>query len=70
MASLRRAMSARLDSGLLPYEGRWVPLSDVEEGVARERRQAWIHAFELLLLYGAGFFTSVVILALMWMLVY
>ena len=63
-------MSARLDSGLLPYEGRWVPLSEVKEGVARERKRAWIHAFELILLCGAGFIASVVILALIWTLVY
>lgn len=68
--ALRRAMRSRLDSGLLPYDGRWVPLSDVKEEVARERKRARIHAIELILLYGAGFIASGAILALTWTLVY
>lgn len=70
MASLRRAMKTRLDSGLLPHDGRWVPLSEVQEEIARERRRAWIHVIELILLYGAGFIASVAIFALLWTLVY
>lgn len=69
-ASLRLAMRARLDSGLLPYDGRWVPLSEVQEGIARERQRAWIHAFELILLYGACFIASVAILVLLSKFVY
>jgi len=68
--ALHRAMRSRLDSGLLPYDGRWVPLSDVKEEVARERKRARIHAIELILLYGAGFIASGAILALTWTLVY
>lgn len=68
--ALHRAMRSRVDSGLLPYDGRWVPLSDVKEEVARERKRARIHAIELILLYGAGFIASGAILALTWTLVY
>lgn len=70
MASLRRAMRTRLDSGLLPYDGRWIPLSEVQEEIARKRKRAWIHVFELILLYGAGFIASVVVFALLGELVY
>ena len=52
VASLRRAMRARADAGLLAYDGQWLPLAEVEQGIARERRRAWVHVFELVLLYG------------------
>lgn len=51
VAALRRAMRARLDSGLLPYDGRWVTLPELEQGIRSERRRAWVHAIELILLF-------------------
>lgn len=64
MRSLRRAMKERIDAGLLPYQGRWVPLAEVQAGIARERRRAWVHAFELLLLYGVMAIVSLGLLGL------
>jgi hypothetical protein len=52
VASLRRLMRARADAGLLAYDGQWLPLAEVEQGIARERRRAWVHVVELILLYG------------------
>jgi hypothetical protein len=51
VASVRRAMRARADAGLLAYDGQWLPPAEVERGIARERRRAWVHVFELFLLY-------------------
>jgi hypothetical protein len=52
MAAVRRLMRTRADAGLLAYDGRWLPLREVEQGIASERRRAWIHVVELVLLYG------------------
>jgi hypothetical protein len=70
MAALRRAMKSRLDSGLLPYDGKWVPLSAVQEGIAQERKRAWIHAIELILLYCLNTVLSGLIIALVWQICY
>ncbi len=51
MAALRRVMQARLDSGLLPYDGRWVMLSEIQQGIIDERKRARVHVIELVLLY-------------------
>ena len=51
VASLRRAMRARADAGLLAYDGQWLPRAEVERGIARARRRAWMHVFELVVLY-------------------
>lgn len=70
MASLRREMASRLDSGLLPYEGRWVPLSDVQAGLARKRKQAWIHAIELVLFFCLNSIVAWVIILVVYQLCY
>jgi hypothetical protein len=70
MASLRQEMSARLGSGLLPYDGRWVTPAEVEQGILQERRRARVHAIELILLYCASSFVSLILVALTWVLCY
>lgn len=70
MASLRRSMKARLDSGLFPYGGRWVPLAEVRQAVLAERRRAWVHAVELILLYGLNAVVCIAIIGLVWSLCY
>ena len=57
-------MKARIESGLLPYDGRWVTLAEVEEGLRQERRRARVHAIELAFLYGANLFVSLMIIGL------
>ena len=70
MASLRQAMKARLDSGLLPYDGRWVTPVEVQQGILHERRRARVHAIELILLYCVISFASLILIALVWVLCY
>jgi len=64
MAALRRVMQARLDSGLLPYDGRWMMLSEIQQGIIDERKRARVHVFELVLLYCLIPIASYVIIAL------
>lgn len=64
VASLRNAMQLRVEQGLLPYDGRWMPAAEVQKAITRERRRAWMHAFELLLLYGALTSVSLVLIGL------
>jgi len=70
MASLRQAMRARLGSGLLPFDGRWVTPAEVEQGIRQERRRARVHAIELILLFCASSFVSLILIALTWALGY
>jgi hypothetical protein len=68
MERLRKAMRRRLDSGLLPYDGRWVTLTEMQQGMLDERKRARVHAIELVLLYGlfaiASFFIIALVVAL------
>ena len=64
VAPLRNTMKLRVEQGLLPYEGRWMPLAEVQKAIARERRRAWVHAFELLLFYGALMVVSLALILL------
>jgi len=64
MGALRRAMQARVDSGLLPYDGRWVMLPEMQQGIIDERKRARVHAIELVLLYCLIPIASFVIIAL------
>ena len=70
MASLRQAMRARLGSGLVPYDGRWVTPAEVEQGIRQERRRARVHAIELILLFCASAFVSLILIGLTWVLGY
>ena len=70
MASLRLQMKSRLDAGLLPYDGRWVPLADVQEGIVQEHKRARVHAVELILLYCLILTASLLVVALVWLLCY
>lgn len=52
-ARVRREMEQRVQSNLFPYEGQWLTRKQLEDEQRRERRRAWVHAVELLLLYAA-----------------
>lgn len=63
-------MLKRREANLLPYEGQWLPPSEVEARLRRERRVSWIRALELTLLYLGLAFVSFLILVVLWNLVY
>lgn len=64
MGALRRAMQTRLDSGLLPYDGRWVTLPEMQQELLDYRKRSRVHAIELVLLYCLIPIASFLIIAL------
>lgn len=70
MADLRRAMQTRIDSGLVPVDGRWLTPSEAQKEVLDSHRRSRIHALELVLLFGANTIASLLIIALLGMLAY
>lgn len=64
--ALRRAMQRRVDAGLVPNAGQWVPRSILENAVRKERARARVHALELLLLYIGVALISLFLLVIVW----
>jgi len=68
--ALRRAMQRRVDAGLVPNAGQWVPRSILENEIRKERARAHVHTLELLLLYAGVALISLFLLGILWYLSY
>lgn len=62
---IRLAMARRLESGLVPYQGQWLPRAEAEARLRAERRKAWLQLIQLILLSGLGMACSLVLFALL-----
>jgi hypothetical protein len=67
---IQQAIANRKRSGLVPYEGQWLPREEVRQKLQKVRRKSVQHAIELAVLYFAGIFLTVVIVELIKGLVY